>query len=166
MWVLLALGGNNWSETLLFILCLHNDCYFNTKTCASCNRKLFFFLFITNRWFLTMFSEEQPVLTRTKTTVSSSYSFSQCFVHMLGSPYSYDYEYLGATPRLVVTPLTERAFLSLTSSLQSFHCGALVGPPTTGKSETIGELAKVKGIWTTLIRRFTLLNRFTWLGLD
>ncbi|XP_062587861.1 dynein heavy chain domain-containing protein 1-like, partial [Saccostrea cucullata] len=89
--------------------------------------------------------EEPPRLTRTKTTVSTDYQFSACYLTQLGTSFSYDYEYHGPSNRLVLTPLTERAFLSLTQAIKNFHCGTLVGPSGVGKSETIKELAKMFG---------------------
>uniref|UniRef100_A0A8W8M9M4 AAA+ ATPase domain-containing protein n=1 Tax=Magallana gigas TaxID=29159 RepID=A0A8W8M9M4_MAGGI len=89
--------------------------------------------------------EEPPKLTRTKTTVSTDYQFSACYLTQLGTSFSYDYEYNGPSCRLVLTPLTERAFLSLTQAIKNFHCGTLVGPAGVGKSETIKELAKMFG---------------------
>ncbi|XP_069111191.1 dynein heavy chain domain-containing protein 1-like isoform X1 [Argopecten irradians] len=89
--------------------------------------------------------EEPPKLTRTKTVVSTDYQFGMCCVQQLGNTFHYDYEYQGPVSRLVLTPLTHRAFLSLTQSLQNYHAGTLVGPPGTGKSETIKELSKIFG---------------------
>ena len=87
--------------------------------------------------------EEIPKLTRTLTTVSTDYQFSTCYVQQLGNVFSYDYEYLGPCSHLVVTPLTERAFLALGHALKTFHCATLIGPNGTGKTETIKELGKV-----------------------
>ncbi|XP_056008158.1 dynein heavy chain domain-containing protein 1-like [Ostrea edulis] len=89
--------------------------------------------------------EEPPRLTRTKTTVSTDYQFSACYLTQLGTSFNYDYEYHGPSMRLVLTPLTERAFLSLTQAIKNFHCGTLVGPSGVGKSETVKELAKMFG---------------------
>ncbi|KAJ8313858.1 hypothetical protein KUTeg_008419 [Tegillarca granosa] len=95
--------------------------------------------------------EEPPKLFRTKTTVSNDYQFSLCYLQQLGTVFNYDYEYHGPVKRLVLTPLTERAFLSLTQAVKNFHCGTLIGPPGTGKSETIKELAKMFGRLTFTI---------------
>ena len=43
---------------------------------------------------------------------------SQIYVKQLSSTIKYGFEYIGAAERLVVTPLTDRCWLSLTSSMQ------------------------------------------------
>jgi dynein heavy chain len=120
----------------------------STITSEVHNRDVVMSLYNNNVTSLSEFSWEQQLRYEHYKEVGGNKSADKqnnVTIRQLSAVFKYSFEYIGPTTRIVITPLTEKCWITITSALNIGLGAAPAGPAGTGKTESTKDLAKALG---------------------
>ena len=89
--------------------------------------------------------EKVPTITRFEEQVPGPTFQSRCIIRMCDTALDYGFEYAGNGSRLVVTPLSDRVYITVTQALNMKMGCVAYGQSGSGKTETIRNLSTFLG---------------------